>query len=39
MGVDVIGDCEHFLEGANAAGRWPRIITVTGQCQWTPRMQ
>jgi hypothetical protein len=28
MSVEVIGDCEHFLEGATAAGRWPRIITV-----------
>jgi len=28
MGVEVIGDCEHFLEGATTAGRWPRIITV-----------
>jgi hypothetical protein len=28
MGVEVVVDCEHFLEGATAAGRWPRIITV-----------
>src|SRR4051812_27622848 len=23
MGVEVVGDCEHFLEGATAADRWP----------------
>ena len=28
MGVEVVGDYEHFLDGATAAGRWPRIITV-----------